>query len=179
MSKDFPPFPLRRQKVGHCGPSSLGACIGWLTGELATERTLARKAGRPWSVYLHGIDEQEICRAARAYKIKAGLLRIKKRADGRIFLRRLTRHLRLKGAAVLSVDDGDHWVAALTYLPRSERFLVRDPLNKCLSRWGGRTVVSRGWDKDDEEYFAILLLKRRNDSPPPSWRVTDLGRPRR
>jgi hypothetical protein len=136
---------------------------------------LASRAGRPWSVFLNGIDEDEICRAARAYKVKGSRLRVNGKENGRQFLKSLLRHLRLKGPAVLSVDDGDHWIAALGYLPRPGKFVIVDPADRkvVFSRWGERTLLSRAWDHDDD-YLAVLLQRR--DGAPPEFRVEDLGK---
>lgn len=141
-----------------------------------SQRVLARRAGRPWSVFWEGIDEDEICRAARAYKVKGSQLRVKGKENGRKFLKGLLRHLRLKGPAVLSVDDGNHWIAALGYLPRPGKFVVVDPadLKVVFSRWGERTILAKAWDHDDEDYLAVLLQRR--DGNPPEFRVEDLGK---
>ena len=166
----------KSQWIGHCGPTSLSYCLYFLTGEKVSQRTLARRAGRPWSVFLHGITESEICRAARAYKVKGSRLRVNGKENGRRFLKSLLRHLRLKGPAVLSVSDGDHWIAVLGYLPRPGKFVIVDPadLKVVFSRWGERTLLSRACDHDDDENLAILLQRR--DGAPPEFRVEDLGK---
>lgn len=164
------------QMIAHCGPKSVSYCLYFLMGERVSQRALARRAGRPWSIFLHGINETEICRAAKAYKVKGSQLRANGKENGRQFLKSLLRHLRLKGPAVLSVDDGDHWIAVLGYLQRAGKFVIVDPadLKVVFSRWGERTLLAKAWDHDDEDYLAVLLHRR--DGAPPEFRVEDLGK---
>lgn len=166
----------KSQWIGHCGPTSLSYCLYFLTGERVSQRVLASRAGRPWSTFWEGIDEFEICKAARAYKLKSSRLRVNGKENGRQFLKSLLRHLRLKGPAVLSIDDGSHWVAVLGFLPGPGKFVVVDPadLKVVFSRWGERTLLSRAWDHDDEDYLAVVLQRR--DGFPPEFRVEDLGK---
>jgi hypothetical protein len=167
------------QLPSHCGPCSLSACL-FILGTTATQRQLARAAGRPMQVFAHGIDEEGLRRAAEAYGVASEFLLAEERRKGREFATRLRRHLSAGNPAIMLVDHFEHWVAVIGYLKHRRRFIVVDPKDETsVSRlWPEQTLIRRGWNVnatpgvgEPDQFFAILLA--RADGGPPRWQVSE------
>lgn len=167
------------QLPSHCGPCSLSACL-FILGISATQRRLAAAAGRPLSVFIHGVDEVGLRRAARAFGVKSDFVLFDDRDQGKQFVRRLRDHLRQANPAILLTKQFDHWVAVIGYLARQRRFIIVDPKEKSavFSRWSEANLLKNAWNASTEEnpyepdqYFAILLSRR--DGEPAKWRVSE------
>jgi len=167
------------QLPSHCGPCSLSACL-FILGISATQRQLAAAAGRPVSVFTHGVDEQGLRRAARAFGVRSEFVQFEDRNRGKEFARRLRGHLRKGNPAILLSKDFEHWVAVIGYLSRQRKFIIVDPKEKrsVFFRWSERSLIRNAWNvatgKDSyepDQYFAILLSRR--DGEPPKWRVSE------
>jgi len=135
------------QLPSHCGPCSLSACL-FVLGTTATQRQLARAAGRPMRVFAHGIDEQGLRRAAGAYGVVSELLLVGERRQGRGFATRLRRHLAAGNPAIMLVGHFEHWVAVIGYLKHRRRFIIVDPKDKSsvFRLWSEQTMIRRGWN---------------------------------
>jgi hypothetical protein len=166
------------QLPSHCGPCSLSACL-FVLGISATQRQLAAAAGKPVSVFAHGLDERGLRRAARAFGVKSEFVLCDDRSMGKEFARRLRAHLRKGNPAILLCKHFDHWVALIGYLVRQRKFIIVDPKEKTVFfRWSEPTLIRSAWNVasgDDSyepnQYFAILLS--RADGQPPKWRITE------
>jgi hypothetical protein len=167
------------QLPSHCGPCSLSACL-FILGTTATQRQLARAAGRPMRVFAHGIDEEGLRRAAETYGVASEFLVAEERRRGREFATRLRRHLARGNPAIMLVDHFEHWVAVIGYLRDRRRFIVVDPKDEAsVSRlWSEQTLIRRGWNADaapgsgePDQFFAILLA--RVDGEPARWQVSE------
>ena len=167
------------QLPSHCGPCSLSSCL-FILGTTATQRQLARAAGRPMRVFAHGIDEQGLRRAAETYGVASEFLLVEERHRGRQFATRLRRHLNLGNPAIMLVDHFEHWVAVIGYLRHRHRFIVVDPKDEdSVSRlWSEQTLIRRGWNAvaaqgscEPNQFFAILLA--RADGEPARWQVSE------
>ena len=167
------------QLPSHCGPCSLSACL-FILGTTATQRQLARAAGRPMRVFAHGIDEQGLRRAAETYGVASEFLLVEERRRGREFATRLRRHLAAGNPAIMLVDHFEHWVAVIGYLRHRHRFIVVDPKDEAsVSRlWSEQALIRRGWNVnatpgvgEPDQFFAILLA--RADGEPPRWQVSE------
>jgi hypothetical protein len=167
------------QLPSHCGPCSLSACL-FILGISATQRKLAMAAGKPVSVFIHGVDEGGLRRAARAFGVKSEFVLLDDRNKGKEFARRLRRHLRRTNPAILLTKDFDHWVAVIGYLARQRKFIIVDPKeeNAVFSRWSEARLLRNAWNVSSEgfpyephQYFAILLSRR--DEQPARWRVSE------
>ena len=167
------------QLPSHCGPCSLSACL-FILGTTATQRQLARAAGRPMRVFAHGIDEGGLRRAAEAYGVCSEFLMVAERRRGREFATRLRRHLAAGNPAIMLVDHFEHWVAVIGYLKKRHRFIIVDPKDETsVSRlWSEQALIRRGWNgngapssTEPDQFFAILLA--RADGEPPRWRVSE------
>ncbi len=167
------------QLPSHCGPCSLSACL-FILGTTATQRQLARAAGRPMRVFAHGIDEEGLRRAAETYGVESEFLLVEERRRGREFATRLRRHLALGNPAIMLVDHFEHWVAVIGYLRNRRRFIIVDPKDEAsVSRlWSEQTLIRRSWNADaapgsaePDQFFAILLA--RTDGEPARWQVSE------
>ena len=167
------------QLPSHCGPCSLSACL-FILGISATQRQLAAAAGRPVSVFTHGVDERGLRRAARASGVRSEFVLFNDREEGKKFARRLRLHLRQGNPAILLSRDFEHWVAVIGYLSRQRKFIIVDPKEKrtVFFRWSETSLIRNAWNvaagKDSyepDQYFAILLSRR--DGQPPKWRVSE------
>ncbi len=167
------------QLPSHCGPCSLSACL-FILGISATQRQLAIAAGRPVSVFTHGVDEQGLRRAARAFGVRSEFVQYEDRSRGLEFARRLRAHLRKGNPAILLSKDFEHWVAVIGYLSRQRKFIIVDPKEKhsVFFRWSERSLIRNAWNvakgkdlHEPDQYFAILLSRR--DGEPPKWRVSE------
>lgn len=167
------------QLPSHCGPCSLSACL-FILGISATQRQLAAAAGKPVSVFTHGIDEKGLKRAARAFKVRSEFVLFDDRSRGKEFARRLRVHLRQGNPAILLSRNFEHWVAAIGYLSIQRKFIIVDPKEKdaVFFRWSEYSLIRNAWNvaegRDSEEpdqYFAILLSRR--DGQPPRWRLSE------
>jgi hypothetical protein len=161
------------QLPAHCGPCSLSACL-FVLGTTATQRQLAKAAGRPMRVFAHGIDEQGLRRAASAYGVVSDFLLVEERRQGRSFATRLRRHLTAGNPAIMLVRHFEHWVAVIGYLRRRHRFIIVDPKDKSsvFRLWSEQTLIRKGWNVNAaaasgevDQFFAILLA--RADGRPP------------
>jgi hypothetical protein len=141
---------------------------------------LAAAAGRPVSVFIHGVDEVGLRRAARAFGVKSEFVLYDDPSKGREFARRLRAHLRRGNPAILLTRHFEHWVAAIGYLPRQRKYIIVDPKEKnaVFFRWSEPRLLRNAWNAWTEEhayepnqYFAILLSRR--DGQPATWRVSD------
>jgi len=168
----FEPFEM--QEVNHCGPTSLGMCLGIL-GIYADQRDLARAAGKPWRVYATGLDEKDLKKAAAKYGVKCEYVSETDRRKGQSFVRRLATHLNAGNPLVLLTLNFNHWVAVIGWA--KERCIIFDPLDNDLafSRWSERTLLRKSWNEteDDEPdaYFAILTSRK--DGKPARWNPTE------
>lgn len=167
------------QLPSHCGPCSLSACL-FILGISATQRQLAAAAGRPVSVFTHGVDEKGLRRAARAFGVRSEFVQFEDRSRGPEFARRLRAHLRKGNPAILLSKDFEHWVALIGYLSRQRKFIIVDPKEKqsVFFRWSERSLIRNAWNVaqgrdsyEPDQYFAILLSRR--DGVPPRWRVSE------
>ncbi len=167
------------QLPSHCGPCSLSACL-FVLGISATQRRLAAAAGKPVSVFIHGLDEVGLRRAARAFGVKSEFVLFDDRSRGKEFARRLRTHLRRGNPAILLTRYFDHWVAVIGYLGPQRKFIIVDPKQESavFSRWSEAGLLKRAWNSSTEEssyepdqYFAILLSRR--DGQPAKWRVSE------
>jgi hypothetical protein len=167
------------QLPSHCGPCSLSGCL-FILGISATQRQLAAAAGRPVSVFIHGVDERGLRRAARAFGVKSEFVLSREQSQGKEFARRLRVHLRHGNPAILLSKDFDHWIAVIGYLPQQRKFILVDPKEKHMVffRWSETRLVRDAWNEASEsdsyepsQYFAILLSRR--DGEPPRWKVTE------
>jgi hypothetical protein len=167
------------QLPSHCGPCSLSACL-FILGISATQRQLAAAAGRPVSVFVHGVDEKGLRRAAREFGVTSEFLLYDEREQGKEFARRLRAHLRKGNPAILLSRDFEHWVAAIGYLSGQRRFIIVDPkeLQKAFFRWSEAKLLRHAWNRtgadesrEPDQYFAILLSRR--DGLPPKWRINE------
>lgn len=167
------------QLPSHCGPCSLSGCL-FILGISATQRQLAAAAGRPVSVFVHGVDEQGLRRAARAFGVKSEFVLRREQGQGQEFARRLRLHLRHGNPAILLCKDFDHWVALIGYLPQQGKFIIVDPKEKhtVFFRWSETRLLQHAWNEaggpdsyEPSQYFAILLSRR--DGEPPRWKITE------
>ncbi|NLS94213.1 MAG: hypothetical protein GXX96_18790 [Planctomycetaceae bacterium] len=167
------------QLPSHCGPCSLSACL-FILGISATQRRLAAAAGRPVSVFIHGVDEVGLRRAARAFGVKSEFVLLDERSKGKEFVRRLRAHLRQANPAILLTRGFEHWVAVIGYLAPQRKFIIVDPKEKnaVFFRWSEASLLRNAWNASTEEnpyepdqYFAILLSRR--DGQPAKWRVSE------
>jgi hypothetical protein len=167
------------QLPSHCGPCSLSASL-FILGISATQRQLAAAAGRPVSVFIHGVDERGLRRAARAFGVKSEFILIDDRSRGKEFARRLRTHLRQGNPAILLSKSFDHWVAVIGYLVGQRKFIIVDPKEKdaVFARWSEVTLLRNAWNAaggedsyEPDQYFAILLSRR--DGQPPKWQVSE------
>ncbi len=167
------------QLPSHCGPCSLSACL-FILGISATQRRLAAAAGRPVSVFIHGLDEVGLRRAARAFGVKSEFVLLDDRSRGKEFVRRLRAHLRQSNPAILLTRQFDHWVAVIGYLASQRKFIIVDPKEKnaVFFRWSEASLLRNAWNASTEEscyepdqYFAILLSRR--DGQPAKWQVSE------
>jgi hypothetical protein len=168
------------QLPSHCGPCSLSACL-FILGISATQRQLAVAAGRPVSVFTHGVDEVGLRRAARKFKVHSEFVLDGGRENGRAFARRLRAHLRKGNPAILLCRHFEHWVAVIGYLWRQRRFIIVDPKEKhaVFFRWSEARLLRHAWNTagadeqrgEPDQYFAILLSRR--DGQTPRWKITE------
>lgn len=177
MASEFFSGLVVGQEPGHCGASSLSACM-WILGFEASQRRIARAAGRPWSIYAHGLDEHSLRRAARAFGVSVQFLKRARQESGGSFVAALRRHLGRGLPAILLIDDFAHWVALVGYSESTRRFVVMDPndTERAFSYWNDTTLTRRAWNVDPKtgeppQYFA--LLTRRRDGNRPRWHVSD------
>jgi hypothetical protein len=167
------------QLPSHCGPCSLSACL-FILGISATQRQLAAAAGRPVSVFTHGVDERGLRRAARACGVQSEFVLFDDRSRGSEFARRLRSHLRKGNPGILLSRDFEHWVAMIGYLSRQRKFIIVDPKEKraVFFRWSETSLIRNAWNVatgtdsyEPDQYFAILLSRR--DCQPPKWRLSE------
>ncbi len=167
------------QLESHCGPCSLSACL-FILGTTATQRQLARAAGRPMRVFAHGVDEEGLRRAAERYGVASEFLLVEERRRGREFATRLRRHLVPGNPAVMLVDNFEHWVAVIGYLRDRRRFIIVDPKDETsvFRLCSEQTLIRRGWNAvgtsdpgEPDQFFAILLA--RADGGPARWQVSE------
>lgn len=167
------------QLPSHCGPCSLSACL-FVLGITATQRQLAKAAGRPMKVFAHGVDEQGLRRAAEAYEVASEFLLVEERRRGREFATRLRRHLAAGNPAIMLVGHFEHWVAVLGYLRSKRRFIVVDPKDErsVYRLWSEQMLIRSGWNVDGgpapgepDQFFAILLS--RADGGRARWRISE------
>lgn len=167
------------QLPSHCGPCSLSACL-FILGISATQRQLAAAAGKPVSIFIHGVDERGLRRAAREFGVQSEFVLSDDRSKGKEFARRLRAHLRHGNPAILLSNHFEHWVAAIGYLARQRKYIIVDPKERraVFSRWSEASLVRRGWNEaagDDSyepsQYFAILLSRK--DGEPSKWRISE------
>ncbi len=168
------------QLPSHCGPCSLSACL-FILGTSATQRQLAAAAGRPISVFSHGVDEKGLRRAARAFGVDSDFVLLSDKAHGTAFARQLRRHLQRGNPAIMLCRHFEHWVAVIGYLPRTRKFIIVDPKerNAVFFRWSERRLLHHAWNAADsdetraepDQYFAILLS--RCDGEAPRWRISE------
>jgi|GEM_PF-763747 hypothetical protein len=167
------------QLPSHCGPCSLSACL-FILGITATQRQLAAAAGKPVSIFIHGVDERGLRRAARQFGVRSEFVLIDDRSRGKEFARRLRAHLRQGNPAILLSNDFEHWVAVIGYLSKQRKFIIVDPKEKraVFSRWSEATLLRRGWNEakgpdsyEPSQYFAILLSRK--DGQPPKWKISE------
>jgi hypothetical protein len=95
---------IQAQLPNHCGPTSLSSCLS-LLGIDASPTRLAREAGRPVAVFLEGLGEDEIDKAARAVGAATEILREPTKSQGPAFAARLRAELEQGRPLVLNVDD--------------------------------------------------------------------------
>jgi hypothetical protein len=177
MRNEFFSGLVQEQAPGHCGACSLSACM-WLLGFDATQRQVARAAGRPWSVYAHGLDETRLRRAASRLGVACAFLSETKKSRGRAFVAALTRHLEQGLPAVLITSDFGHWVAVVGFLRDQRQYVVMDPNDPdhAFSFWSERTLRFRAWNESEDEarvpseFFALLVSRK--DGRPARWRIT-------
>lgn len=167
------------QLPSHCGPCSLSACL-FVLGITATQRQLAKAAGRPMRVFAHGVDEKGLRRAAETYGVASEFLLVGERRRGREFATRLRRHLILGNPVIMLVGNFEHWVAVIAYLKDRRRFIVVDPQDErsVYRLWSEETLIRSGWNVDGasgppepDQFFAILLS--RADAGSARWRISE------
>lgn len=168
------------QSPSHCGPCSLSYCLHVL-GIDADQHEVARASGLSyWKRYKRGQDEQDIQRAARAYRAQCQFHSAFKKQAGRAFAARLRQHLSKGLPAILLVKDFEHWVALIGYFPETDTFIIDDPnlRQPIFSRWSEKALLGNGWNKADahkhdepSQYFAILVNRR--DGHGPRWRINE------
>lgn len=173
MADEFSPFCVKQQP-SHCGPCGLSACL-FMLGVDVSQRDVAWAAGKPFSIFIHGLDEDELSLAATKYGVASGHLLARRQADGSHFAKDLRRHLTEKGPALLLVKNLGHWVAVVGLL--GGKFIVYDPMAESSFRhWGTKRLLEEGWNRSDDkheepdQYFAIKLWRR--DGGAPAWRIT-------
>lgn len=166
------------QLPSHCGPCSLSACL-FLLGISATQRELAASAGQSVDIFVHGVDEQGLRRAARTYGVKSEFVLIEDREKGKQFARRLRTHLRQGNPAILLSRHFEHWVAMIGYLAQQRKFIIVDPKEKTVYfRWSEASLLRSAWNASNgaeacepNQFFAILLSRK--DGQPAKWQVTE------
>lgn len=167
------------QLPSHCGPCSLSACL-FILGISATQRQLAAAAGKPVSVFIHGVDERGLRRAARVFGVKSEYVLIDDRNRGKEFARRLRLHLRAGNPAILLSRHFEHWVAVIGYLAKQRKFIIADPKEKnaVFFRWSEPKLLRNAWNVaagedsyEPNQYFAILLSRR--DGQPSKWKINE------
>jgi len=167
------------QRPSYCGPTSLSSCM-FLMGIDADPKDLVKTAGHRLKIFLHGMDERQIRRAAGRFGVRCRFIMETREDKGAVFAARLRRHLQADLPAILLVKDFEHWVAVVGFL--DDRFVVMDPNDhhRAYNRWNEHHLLRRGWneikDRDPEkklepdQYFAILLSRK--DREPPRYRFT-------
>ncbi len=168
------------QLPSHCGPCSLSASL-FILGISATQRQLAAAAGRPVSVFSHGVDEQGLRRAARVFGVDSEFVMESDKEMGRTFARRLRKHLLRGNPAIMLCRHFEHWVAVIGFMPRSRTFIIVDPKEKnaVFFRWSEQKLLRHAWNAaesdeqrfEPDQYFAILLSRR--DGETPRWRISE------
>jgi hypothetical protein len=149
-------------------------------GISATQQQLAASAGQPVDIFIHGVDERGLRRAARQFGVTSEFVVIHDRAKGTGFARQLRAHLRQGNPAIMLSKHFDHWVAVIGYLAGQRRFIVVDPKEekRVFFRWSEARLLRAAWnvaDGDDSyepsQYFAILLSRK--DGQPPKWQINE------
>ncbi len=176
----FAPRLTESQLEGHCGPCSLSTCL-YILGIEATQRELAKAAGSPSKIYMDGVDENKIKRAACAYGVKTSFLSVSKKHGSEIFFSKLLKHLEKGLPAILCVWDFSHWIAVIGYLKEKDKFIIVDPRNKnSIYNLYSKNYLSKvAWNEPDEkdrsgeppQYFSILLSRK--DRKAPKWKITE------
>ena len=176
MPNDVFSLLVQEQLPSHCAPTSLSACLAVL-GIDASQREIARAAGKPFAIYDAGLDEHEIKKAAVAFGARCTFLLETDRRQGPSFAEKLRSHLRRGLPAVVVVWDFAHWVSCLCYLDDKDKFVVMDPTDNdaAFRRRSERKFLAEAWNNsdDDEEpsqFFAILV--ERADGRPAKWKVS-------
>jgi len=151
------------QEEGHCGPTSLASCL-CLLGIDTNQHKVARATGKSRSQIVDdGLDEAEIKRAARKYRVKSEFVTVSAKSDGQAFLGKLKAHIAQGLPAILLVDDYCHWVAVLGAI--GNKFVVMDPdAENEFGFWSDSYLIQRrAWNREEDEggdqYFAILLSR--------------------
>lgn len=131
-------------------------------------------------MFIHGVDEVGLRRAARAFGVKSDFVLLDDRSKGKEFVRRLRAHLRQANPAILLTRGFEHWVAVIGYLAPQRKFIVVDPKeeNAVFFRWSAARLLRNAWNWSTEktsyepdQYFAILLSRR--DGQPAKWQVSE------
>jgi hypothetical protein len=151
-----------------------------MLGVKANQRDVAWAAGEPWRVFVEGLDENKLKKAALRYDVRTEKLLMESRKLGNAFVEALLTHLNDHGPAILLVNDFEHWVSVVGYIPERSRFIVYDPIgDEPFNTWTKRELLRRAWNRNRNEtgaeedlsqYFTMLL--RRKDGRRPLWRVT-------
>lgn len=134
--------------AANCGPASLSnalAAMGITKSQKECEllcRTTAQDGTNP---------KQLVTGARLAAMHGSGVFKNVKQA---LALIELEHYLRLGRAAVLCVDSGDHWVAAVGMLGR--RFLIADPADNELVLSYDGAELARRW-VDGKTYMGVLV----------------------
>lgn len=179
----FAPRITESQLPGHCGPCSLSTCL-YILGIEATQRELAHAAGAPFRVFMHGIDENKIKKAANAYGVKCSFVMVKSKLGFDKFASKLLAHLEKGLPAILCVWDFSHWIAVIGYLKEKEKFIIVDPRNKnsIYNLYSKNYLAKIAWNELEEDgnqnkhsepaqYFCILLSRK--DRKPPRWLINE------
>lgn len=149
------------QKNGYCGPCCLSACL-FMLGERFLPEEVAKAVGGPGKLRREGSDEYELAAVAESIGIHTKQVLMEGKKNGPKFSKLLKKHLR-KGPALITCDDLEHWVAAITIY--EDKFVIYDPvLGKSLALLGDGDLRKFCWNRSDvpyepDQYFALLLWK--------------------
>lgn len=175
----FAPQITESQLPGHCGPCSLSTCL-YILGFEATQHELAKAAGAPFRVFMHGLDENKIKKAAEAYSVKSTFLMEKHKYSSDRFFAKLMKHLEKGLPAIICVWDFSHWVAVIGYLEEKGKFIIVDPRNKSnvFNLYTKNYLAKIAWNESEDprscepsQYFSILLSRK--DRKAPRWRISE------
>jgi len=172
----FSPWNHPQENYANCGPTSLSYCLFTLFGEEIDQDDVAKAlysgSKRWYKTTKSGFDQDELRKIAKIFNTKTQFLQVhggKKNFE--IFNKQLIAHLKTGNPAMLSVNDGGHWIAVQGHEKNKRRtiYYVNDPNNlgdRVFDKWT-TTEIKREYDKtfSNDDYFAILLSRKDGKDP--------------